>query len=59
MCNSIGQLEINIACLAEINTHWQYPQREASLKTTTKRHWQISHNSTSETEIEYTDLYKP
>ena len=59
MCDRIGQLEIDIACLAETNTYCQHPKGEVFLKTTNKRDWRHSHISTSETEIEWTGLYKP
>ena len=35
-CDVIGQLEIDIACLAEINTHWKHSCEEASLRAATK-----------------------
>ena len=50
MCDGIDQLEIGIACLVETNTHGKHPCGEASLKETTKRHWQHSRIATSETE---------
>ena len=56
ICDSIGQLEIDIVCLVEITTHWKYPREEASLKVTSNRHWRYSHISTSQTEIKWTGL---
>ena len=59
MCDSIGQLEIDIACLAETNTNWKHPNSKASFHATTKRHWTHSHSTTSETEIEWSAIHKP
>ena len=59
MCDSIGQLEIDIACLAETNTNLKHPNSKASFHATTKRHCNHSHLITSETEIEWSDIYKP
>ena len=59
MGDSIGQLEIDIACLAETNTNLKHPNSKASFHATTKRHCNHSHLITSETEIEWSDIYKP
>ena len=37
MCDSIGQYEVDIACLAERNTNWKHPYGAASFKATTKK----------------------
>ena len=36
MCDSIGQLEIDITCLAETNTNWNHPNSKASFHATKK-----------------------
>ena len=36
MCDSIGQFEIDIACLAETNTNWKHPFSKASFHATKK-----------------------
>ena len=57
-CDGIVSYEIDIACLAEPNTHWAYPLRESTLRNTTNRHWNHSHIITSETELPWKALYK-
>ena len=38
ICDSIGQFEIDIACLAETNTNWKHPSSKTSFHTTKKGH---------------------
>ena len=59
MCDSIDQFEIDIVCLVETNTNWKHPSSKASFHTTQKRHWTHSHSTISESEIEWSDIYKP
>ena len=59
VCDSIGQFEIDIACLAETNTNWKHQSSKTSFQATKKRHWKHSHSITSETDIEWGDIYKP
>ena len=59
VCDSIGQFEIDIACLAETNTNWENPSSKISFQATKRRHWKHSHSITSETDIKWSDIYKP
>ena len=59
MCDSIGQFEIDIVCLAETNTNWKHQSSKIYFQATKKRHWKHSHSITSETDIEWSDIYKP
>ena len=58
MCDSIGQYEVDKACLAETNASRKHPHGEGSFKAK-ERHWRHSHSTTSETEIDWSDIYKP
>ena len=58
-CDCISSYEIDIACLAETNTHWKHPRGAATLRQTSKRHWKHSHFITSETDLPWKTLYKP
>ena len=37
-CDGINSYEIDIACLAETNTHWKHPRDASILRQTSKRH---------------------
>ena len=50
-CDGINSYEIDIACLAETNTHWKHHRGESTLRHTSKRHWKNSHLITSETDL--------
>ena len=58
-CDEISSCEIDIACLAEKNTHWKHPRGASTLRQTSKRHWKHSHFITSETDLPWKALYKP
>ena len=58
-CDEISSYEIDIACLAETNTHWKHPRGASILRQTSKRHWKHSHFITSETDLPWKALYKP
>ena len=51
--------KFDIACLVDTNTRWKNSHREASLNAAKNRHWRHSHTTTSETDIEWSDIYKP
>ena len=58
-CNDISSYEIDIACLAEKNTHWKHPRGASTLRQASKQHWKHSHFITSETDLPWKALYKP
>ena len=45
--------------MAETNTNWKHQSSKTSFQATKKRHWKHSHSITSETDIEWSDIYKP
>ena len=57
-CDEISSCEIDIACLAETNTHWKH-RGASTLRQTSKEHWKHSHFITSETDLPWKALYKP
>ena len=57
--DGINSFEIDIACLAETNTHWKYSRDASTLRKTSKRHWKHSHFITSKTDLTWKALYKP
>ena len=59
VCDSIGQFKIDIAWLVETNTNWEHPSSKTSFQATNRRHWKHSRSITSETYIEWSDIYKP
>ena len=59
MCDSIRQYKVDVACLTGMNTNWKHPHGEASFKATKRRHWRHSHSKKFETEIDWSDIYKP
>ena len=59
MCDSIRQYKVDVACLTGMNTNWKHPHGEASFKATKRRHWRHSHSKKFETEINWSDIYKP
>ena len=58
-CDGISSYEIDIAYLAETNTHWKHPRGASTLRQISKRHWKYSHFITSETDLPWKALYKP
>ena len=59
MCDSIAHYVVDIAYLAETNTNWKHNYATVLFKATTKRHWRHSHSTTSETAIDWSDIYQP
>ena len=57
--DGISSYEIDIACLAEKNTHWKHPRGASTLRQTSTRYWKHYHFITSETDLPWKALYKP
>ena len=58
-CKGIQDKQIDIACLAETNTHWNHYKGKRYLNRIIHQHWKRAHLTISNIENKVKTLYQP
>ena len=58
-CNVITKFNIDIACLAEINTNWDHPKAKKQIHKIKQRFWKRSKLTTAMSSVPWNKVYTP